>query len=676
MQTLFLDLETYISKDCTLSKNTIFEYVHHPEFKVHGVAYILDNGEPQFTANILEIKELIESCMLVGHNLMFDAFVLTQHFKLNVSPIYYDTMCHAKYTMSHNRSFSLNALAEHFDLGKKGAELPEYRLDELPEMPKTYLKLLPNVALLKFATTKKLDPALAATYGRSILSQSHLQGLAAYAIRDIVLTKQLYETLRNTLPIADMEVFLMSDTIKMFVDPVIVLDAELLTRAIENYRNEVFKKLEILGVEATALNSAKQFVELLAKHGATPPSKISPRTGKPIPATAKKDSFMQNLGSHKNEAVRILSDLKNQLSSNGEIIKMERLLRIATVSKVLPVPLKYAGTHTTRWGGDEKINVQSMQRGGISRKSFLAPDGYAFVVADLSQIEVRVIAYLANDTEQLQAFADHRDIYSEFASELFNTPVSKTIQPLLRQIAKAAVLACGYQVGAITLSNTLLSQNMVLDTAVLTRLNIDTLDLPDHLNDRITSIVTSLPMHQLRTHLCAVNGVVNAYRQSNHTIKKYWGFCDKLLVGMLNGVEMGHTDGVVPITYYTKKDKLIIEHFQFSYTLHYPKLENYKNNTRFEFKKNKYKSLYAGMLTNNIVQSFARHLMGHWWIETKKQTGYSPVLTVHDELLYCVPTSAVEAFKTKLRTILVNLPYSGLPLDCEIETGNIYGGIK
>lgn len=81
----------------------------------------------------------------------------------------------------------------------------------------------------------------------------------------------------------------------------------------------------------------------------------------------------------------------------------------------------------------------------LVRTALEAPKGTRFIVADFSAIEARVIAWLAGETWEMEAFASGKDIYCATASAMFGVPVVKHgINGELRQKGKVATLACGY----------------------------------------------------------------------------------------------------------------------------------------------------------------------------------------------------------------------------------------
>jgi len=70
------------------------------------------------------------------------------------------------------------------------------------------------------------------------------------------------------------------------------------------------------------------------------------------------------------------------------------------------------------------------------RKFFVAQDGCLLVDADYSQIELRLLAHLADDKNMISAFKNNVDIHKVTASEVFNLPLD-LVTPILRNRAKA-----------------------------------------------------------------------------------------------------------------------------------------------------------------------------------------------------------------------------------------------
>lgn len=88
------------------------------------------------------------------------------------------------------------------------------------------------------------------------------------------------------------------------------------------------------------------------------------------------------------------------------------------------------------------------------RAAFVPMDGYVFADADYSQIELRILAHIADDKELLTAYREGRDIHSITASKVFNVPLDE-VTPLLRRNAKAVNFGIVYGISSFGLSQDL-----------------------------------------------------------------------------------------------------------------------------------------------------------------------------------------------------------------------------
>ncbi len=98
----------------------------------------------------------------------------------------------------------------------------------------------------------------------------------------------------------------------------------------------------------------------------------------------------------------------------------------------------------------QNIPVRS-EIGRELRKFFVAKEGHVLVDADYSQIELRVLAHIANDERMLSAFNDGDDIHTITASQVFNMPL-EAVTPLMRSRAKAVNFGIVYGIGAFSLA--------------------------------------------------------------------------------------------------------------------------------------------------------------------------------------------------------------------------------
>ena len=111
-------------------------------------------------------------------------------------------------------------------------------------------------------------------------------------------------------------------------------------------------------------------------------------------------------------------------------------------------------TRTGRISSTEP-NLQNIpvrtELGAALRKFFVARDGYTLVDADYSQIELRVLADIAEDTNMIHAFNADEDIHAITASEVFNVPLSEVTSEM-RRSAKAVNFGIVYGIGAFSLA--------------------------------------------------------------------------------------------------------------------------------------------------------------------------------------------------------------------------------
>lgn len=89
--------------------------------------------------------------------------------------------------------------------------------------------------------------------------------------------------------------------------------------------------------------------------------------------------------------------------------------------------------------------------GSELRKFFVSREGYTLVDADYSQIELRILAHIANDSNMINSFLQGADIHSNTASQVFNCPIEE-LSSTLRSRAKAINFGIVYGISAFSLS--------------------------------------------------------------------------------------------------------------------------------------------------------------------------------------------------------------------------------
>jgi len=420
-QIVALDFETrWSSKDYTLSKMTTEEYVRSPNFKDFGACIQrldadLDGPAIQWYKGGAELRRVLDTfdwskTALLAHNAQFDVAIVSWHYGIQPAFIF-DTLSMARALRGIEVGNSLMKLSEEFGLPPKGKAV--HSTDGLVEL------------------TPEIE-----------------HELAEYCKHDVFLLVEIFKRLLPGFPKSELR--LIDMTLRMYTRPLLQLDEDMLHHALHEERETREALLERLGVTDGVLASNDQFAEVLRSLGVEPPTKKKKPTVKtPNPvgtnyAFAKTDAMFQAMLNGENEDVALLCEARLKVKSTTERTRAQRFLEIAGRG-ALPVPLSYYGAATGRWTAAKgsAINMQNLKRGSFLRKAIMAPAGYEVIVADLSQIEPRVLGWLADYDDLLNIFRSGEDAYAMFGRQMFNMPtLNKKDNPDLRQSAKSALLGC------------------------------------------------------------------------------------------------------------------------------------------------------------------------------------------------------------------------------------------
>ena len=95
-----------------------------------------------------------------------------------------------------------------------------------------------------------------------------------------------------------------------------------------------------------------------------------------------------------------------------------------------------------------------MELGRLIRKVFVPQEGYVFIDADYSQIELRILAHCSGDAHLIQEYREAQDIHRMTASQVFKTPFDE-VTDLQRRNAKAVNFGIVYGISSFGLSQDL-----------------------------------------------------------------------------------------------------------------------------------------------------------------------------------------------------------------------------
>jgi DNA polymerase len=503
----------------------------------------------------------------------------------------------------------------------------------------------------------------------------------------VFLCEKIFENLmlevEGGFPIKELK--LIDMTLRMFTNPVLELDEEMLNEAIIDERTKREALLAKIGIEETALASNDQFANVLLELSVTPPKKVSKTTGKEAYAFAKNDALFQALLNSDNEDVALLCEARLKVKSTLERTRAQRFVDIAGRG-TLPVPLNYYGAHTGRWSASKGsgLNLQNLKRGSFLRKSIQAPDGFTLVVCDLSQIEPRVLAYLADYKPLLDIFASGQDAYAAFGAQMFGIPgLNKNDHPDLRQSAKSALLGCGYGMGWASFAAQLLTGFLgapptMYDKAFAKQLGVSAEDVNDFIGwEKNMEMMHAIPHtcsdKELLVHCLAAKKIIDKYREAAKPVVSLWELCNSLVS---NSLSKGKPYVYKCLTF--DKERILLPS---GLALKYPELtgdadEKGRIQWSYGADEKSRRKLYGGKIVENVVQAVARCVMTDGMLRIQKR--YSCVLTVHDEVVCLVPENeAKEAEAWVLEQMVKDPAYMpGIPLDAETGCNKRYGEAK
>lgn len=633
MNLVTLDFETYYSRDYSLSKMTTEEYVRHPEFEVIGVG-IKHGDAPTVWVDQPDVKVALaavdwSNAMVLAQNTMFDGAIMSWHYGINPKA-WADTLGMSRALYPHDKSHSLASQAERMGIGAKGDEVVR-------------------------AMGKR----------RKDFTAYEIADYAAYCVNDVDLTYKLFNMyMGQGFPTKELR--LIDLTLRLFIEPVLELDRDMLIahlQEVKDYKANLLESLKNLMIEQgnpdfvhvvftegtdglkKVLMSNDKFAAALTAMGVVPPLKQSPTTGRTTYAFAKTDPGMIALEEHDDPQVQALVAARLGNKTTLEETRTERFIDMSFRGK-FPVPLRYYGAHSGRWSGQDKINLQNLPSRGVNankiKKAIKAPPGHVIIDCDSSQIEARTLAWLAGQEDLVQAFEDKQDVYRIMASRIYGKPADQIVKAE-RQVGKVVILGAGYGVGAAKL-RLFLKVNAGVDVSEV-----------------------------------EARSIVDTYRTTFYRIPELWQKA-QLALSYLSTEQEYEIDAqglcrTARIRPTTPKDDWGIT-LPSGLWIQYPGLTTLYENGKVQsvyVSKGIATRVYGGLVTENICQAVARCVVGEQALRIAKR--YKVVLTVHDAVACIAPIGEQEEAQRYVEECMSWRPAwaQTLPLACESGVGETYG---
>jgi DNA polymerase len=604
MNIITIDFETAYGGDLGFAKQTTEEYIRDKRFEVIGVAVQVNDGEPEwFSGTHQKLYSFLnkydwKNSIALAHNAVFDGAILNWQFGITPKG-WLDTLSMARALHGTQVGGSLAVLAQHYGIGVKGEQVKQY-----------------------------------INYFRKNFTKEELADYGVYCKNDVALTWDLYGCMSQGFPAVELR--LIDLTVRMFTEPVLQLDKELLQT---HLGAEQARKANILkNYDKDTLMSNPQFADLLVSLGVQPPMKKSPTTGKQTYAFAKNDEEFKALLEHPDTQVQAVVAARLGTKSTLEETRTERFIGIASRGP-MPVPLRYYAAHTGRWGGDDKINLQNLQRTSPLKNAILAPFGYVMIDSDSSQIEARTLAWLAGQDDLVEAFERGEDVYRIMASAIYGKAVEEITKDE-RFVGKTTILGAGYGMGA-------------------------------------AKFQAQLKNFGVEVTLEEAQRIINTYRNTYPKITALWKSAANVLPAIIG--EQTTAFGRGDILKVDGSQGILLPN---GLRLKYPNLrwvemeENAKPQFVYDTKKGKTtvpNRIYGGKVIENVCQALARIVIGEQMLMVAKK--YRVVMTVHDAVACIAPEAEAETAKEYVELCMRLRPSwaSELPLNCEAGYGRSYG---
>ena len=374
-----------------------------------------------------QLKPLLESesARKVGQNLKYDANVLANH-GISLAGICHDTMLQSYVLNSTASRHNMDALAEKY-LGQE---------------------------------TIHYEDVAGKGAKQICFDQVSIELAAPYAAEDADITLRLHQHIFPQLKQID-SLATVYETIEMPLVPVlarmeqtgVLVDEQMLSQQSGELTASI-KALETQAHEAAGqpfnLGSPKQIQEILYDKLGLP---VLKKTPKGQPSTA--ESVLQDLA--------VDFPLPRLILEHRSLSKLRSTYTDKLPKQINPVTGRVHTSYHQAVAATGRLsssdpNLQNIpvrsEEGRRIRQAFIAEEGFTVMAADYSQIELRIMAHLSQDTGLLQAFKEGLDVHKATAAEVFGVPVDQ-VETHQRRSAKAINFGLIYGMSAFGLAKQL-----------------------------------------------------------------------------------------------------------------------------------------------------------------------------------------------------------------------------
>lgn len=574
MITYAIDFESYYDSDCSITTLGPRGYFSHPQFDAYMVTVVGNDG-----------------FIYAGCPRQFNWSMLNDHVVL-----------------SHNASFDESLYLYGVEVGWFSSCNPAewYCTSDMAAflgLPRSLKNA--SAAVFGLEISKNTRDNMKGKHW-SVMTDDFKKEVTEYAIKDSELCLRLWEELSDKWPQTERDISKLNRKVGQRGIPI---DTTLLKGNLEQIRTELFnseQSIPWIG-DSTPL-SRKAFNNQCRAQGIVPPASLAA-------GNEEADKWFAAF----QDACPWARAVQNYRRINALLRKLEAFDGGTMPDGRYYGGLMYCGANpTARFSGSGgNLNLQNLPREemfGVNFRHMIRPkDGYKLIVADLSQIEVRTLCWLAEDKTALDLIRESDDIYHAFGVLLglhdpANGPL-KDYDKQLRHKVKSIVLGCGYGMGATKFS-----------------------------------AFSGLSMEEAEK-------AVKLYRERMPTVPKLWRSLDQSMatahaLDVMFQLELPSNRALRYGKIKRMKEAGSVNRFRYIGKI-------VRNGQPRDFQ------LWGGILTENLSQGLARDIFSDMMLRVDA-AGFPVILHVHDEMVCEVPEAQAEEALAKILEIM-HTPPSWIP---------------